>query len=337
MIADKQFVFIIGAPRSGTTWLQAMLGAHPSVCTFGEMQLYNFYTLPWALAWNAQIKFGDFNGLPTVWSEEELYQFLREFVDRVYGRVLDSKPTATIILDKHPGYSDGTEHINRLIPGAKFIHIIRDGRDVAASMLAAYRGWGKVWAAKDIETAASVWKGMVMGARDAGRYGDRYLEVRYEELLASGVTVLKRVFDFIGVQSELENIASIYSQHQFEKMKRKSTGTNGLLLPPGFFRKGRVGDWQEALTPTERYKFHEAAGDLLCALGYAQHSWWSEHGYQRFTMPLLTFLSSGQSCRRKTIGLIKRILGPAWTDRISAARARLRQWETDESKSSSVS
>ncbi len=324
MIADKQFVFIIGAPRSGTTWLQAMLGAHPAVCTFGEMQLYNFYTLPWTVAWRTQIKFGDFNGLPTVWSEEELYEFLREFVDRVYSRVINTKPTANIILDKHPGYSDGTEHINRLIPGSKFIHIIRDGRDVVASMLAASKGWGKIWAASDVETAASVWKRMVVGAREAGRCGDRYLEVRYEELLSKGVTVLKRVFDFMGVQTELQNVASIYSQHQFETMKQKSIGTNGLPLPAGFFRKGRVGDWRQTLTARERYKLNEQAGDLLCALGYADDSWWSERSYQRFTMPLFTALSSGRHWRQTTGSLVKRILGREWTERISTARAWLR-------------
>jgi hypothetical protein len=44
MVLEKQFLFIIGAPRSGTTWLQAMLGAHPSICTTGELKLFDLFT-----------------------------------------------------------------------------------------------------------------------------------------------------------------------------------------------------------------------------------------------------------------------------------------------------
>ena len=165
-----------------------MLGAHPSVCTFAELKLYDSYIAPWIKAWEGQIslqKYDDFSGLPTVWSEEELYDFLREFLTRVYERVLATKPEATILLDKHPGYSDHVEYINRLIPNARFIHVIRDGRDVVASLLAASQGWGKLWAPKDVESAASIWKKHVLAAREAHKYDGRYLEVRYEELLTA--------------------------------------------------------------------------------------------------------------------------------------------------------
>src|SRR5262245_59414354 len=155
VLHNKQFVFIIGAARSGTTWLQAMLGSHPYVCTFGELQLYEFYTAPWVEAWKRQVEFGSFNGLSTVWSEEDLYYFC-EFRDKIYSKVLYSKSSSIIILEKHPGNSLYVEHINKLVPNTKFIHLIRDGRDVVVSLLAASQSWGKLWAPKDMQSAASL-------------------------------------------------------------------------------------------------------------------------------------------------------------------------------------
>jgi hypothetical protein len=49
-------VFIVGAPRSGTTWLQAMIGAHPSICTTDELKLFNLFTGPWEESWELLLK-----------------------------------------------------------------------------------------------------------------------------------------------------------------------------------------------------------------------------------------------------------------------------------------
>jgi LPS sulfotransferase NodH len=316
VLFDKQFVFIIGAPRSGTTWLQAMLGAHPSVCTFGELQLYDFYTAPWVAAWKKQVELGGFNGLPTLWDEETLYQFLREFLDRVYSLALDAKPGATILLDKHPGYSRHVEHIDLLVPNAKFIHVIRDGRDVAVSLLAASEEWAKLWAPKDIRSAAVFWKALVLEARKAQPYTQRYMELRYEDLFSNGIGVLKDLFEFIGAPIDDEDVKSIFNSNQFEKMKQKGTGTNKRPLPEAFFRKGQVGDWQTVLNPAQRLIFHDMAGDLLCELGYANDSWWIGRWHQRLTLPLLN------KRRRKAIlsHAIKRLLGPTWTGRLRAIK-----------------
>jgi LPS sulfotransferase NodH len=80
---EKEFVFIIGAPRSGTTWLQALIGSSPAVSTMGEMKIFDFYTASWIKAWEDQMQlrnYGNISGLPTVWSEEDFYGFLQEFI-----------------------------------------------------------------------------------------------------------------------------------------------------------------------------------------------------------------------------------------------------------------
>jgi len=50
-VLRKEFLFIVGSPRSGTTWLQLMLGSHPSVCATAELTLYDKYLAPWLDAW----------------------------------------------------------------------------------------------------------------------------------------------------------------------------------------------------------------------------------------------------------------------------------------------
>jgi hypothetical protein len=51
---EKNFLFIIGSPRSGTMWLQLMIGGHPLVCATTELRLYNKYTAPWLEAWKGE-------------------------------------------------------------------------------------------------------------------------------------------------------------------------------------------------------------------------------------------------------------------------------------------
>jgi hypothetical protein len=334
MIPDKQFVFIIGAPRSGTTWLQAMIAAHPSVCsTIDELKLFDFFTVPLEEGWQYLLSLekdtgGGRNGLAAMWTDREFYEFLSEFVGRVYSQVLAMKPEAAILLDKAPAYSNYVEHINRLIPQAKFLHMIRDGRDVAVSLLAAAQGWGRLWAPKEIELAASAWKSHVLGAQKARQYGERYSEVRYEELLTNGVQVLQRVFEFIGVPIDAENVLAIYKRHQFENMKQDGRGVHNFALPKEFFRKGEAGDWRNSLNPGQRYIFEEKAGDLLCALRYSDDSWWFDHPYQRVTVPLRVMLSSRSRMKMRAVETIKRALGPKWTERIRGARSRSRRKDT---------
>jgi hypothetical protein len=297
VLFDKQFVFIIGAPRSGTTWLQAMLGAHPSICTLTELKLYNDFTAPWIHAWKTQAsqhQYGNLTGLPTLWTEEEFYTYLREFLDRVYSHILEAKPDASVVLDKTPGYAFFIEDIERLVPKAKYIHIIRDGRDVATSMLAASQGWAKAWAPHEVKSAAAGWKKYVMAAQKARRLGERYLEVRYENILADGPQVLGTLFEFVGVPCDREQLLAISDDHTFEQMKQGKTESNKIYQAEGFFRKGQSGDWKNGLTASQQFIFHDVAGELLCELGYANEAWWIGNRYQRLTLPLLD-----KSWRRK--------------------------------------
>jgi hypothetical protein len=147
-------------------------------------------------------------------------------------------------------------------------------------------------------------------------------------LLTIGVQELQRVFEFIGVPIDAENVAAIYKRHQFENMKQDGRGVHNFALPKEFFRKGEAGDWRNSLNPGQRYLFYETAGDLLCALGYSDDLWWFDHPYQRMTVPLRAMLSSRSRMKMKAVEMIKRALGPKWTERIRGARSRSRGKDT---------
>ena len=289
-VLEKEFLFIIGSPRSGTTWLQLMLGAHPQVCATTELRLYNKYIAPWLQAWKEESPLTEegnhYLGLPVLWTEAEFHEFLRGFLDRVYTKVIAAKAAATHILDKHPQYSQFVEDIHFFIPGARFIHVIRDGRDVAVSLAAASRQMG--WFAREpLPDYGAFWKRELLAARKASGYTGRYLEVRYEELSASPASALKSVFGFCGLAASDELVAAIVEKHKFENLKRsRLSPAEGVRVPEGHYRQGKVGSWHREFTALQRYLFDKTAGDLLRELGYAQRGWWAEGPHQRALLPV---------------------------------------------------
>ena len=313
--SPDRFVVIIGAPRSGTTWIHAMLGAHPDACATAELMLFNLYTVPWEEAYRHQEDLAGNAGrlgLPLLWSAEDLDSFLREFLDRAYAQVLARKPGARLMVDKHPGYSGHTAHIDRLCPGARFIHVIRDGRDVVASLLEASRGWGSRWAPSKVDAAVMTWTSFVAEARKAARHRDRYLEVRYEDLFTRGRERVAGIFRFCGIDADPALADRICRDHVFDRMKQSGTGAGPSRPPDSFFRKGRVGDWRNVLPARTRYRVHEPAGPLLRDLGYTRHgdAWWALRPGERLTLPIRGLADSQQRRRRRRVRALRQELGP---------------------------
>jgi hypothetical protein len=298
MITDKQFIFIVGSPRSGTTWLQMMLGAHPLVCTTAELTLFTKYTASWISAWERETAINARGlyriGLPVLWSSDDFYGFLREFLERAYARVTVTKPQATHILDKHPPYSDVVEQIDMLLPNSLFVHVIRDGRDVAVSMVAARQSMG--FGPKNICEAATRWKRGIQGARVASKYRNRYLELRYEDMLKDGIKALKSVFKFCDLTCNHEDICRIVEGHRFDRMKAGSVtpGTKVEAMQSSL-RKGKSGNWKEELRPIEKYLFDKYAGALLSELGYAERGWWWKSRHEKYVLPLLSIIQRRRS------------------------------------------
>ncbi len=163
--------------------------------------------------------------------------------------------------DKTPGSVTQIELLAELFPEAKFVHIIRDGRAVALSYLERPE-----WGPETMAEAANHWKNRVRRGRVAGQAigADRYMEVRYEDVVADPETVARTVCDFLGLDFEdgmlryheksEEFIASTKDPEAFKNLSRPITG--GLRA------------WEDEISPGDRKLFEAIAGDLLEELEY---------------------------------------------------------------------
>ena len=165
--------------------------------------------------------------------------------------------------DKTPLYMQHLPLLERLFPSARFVHLIRDGRDAALSYLAVPEGimtagWGHP---HDAAGFAAQWATEVRDARALGRrVGEaRYLELGYEALVADAPGSLREVCRFAGLEYDDGMLGYVGETESARKAHQQR-----LNEPP------RVGvrDWRTEMAPIDVAAFESVAGDLLAELGY---------------------------------------------------------------------
>jgi hypothetical protein len=244
-------IIVYGAPRSGTTFLRAVLSEHPDVFLSMETRVFDWaYHAGRVLATDkryVQYHRQEFLEALRPW----LRWFLRDYYRRIGGGKFHWG-------DKHPHYAANVkilEEIRYLFPGTRFIHITRDGRDVVTSLLR--RGW------VDLEEAHNVWLTHVRIGREFGASlpPDQYFELRYEDLVEDGVGKASEVFDFLGI--ELDAAVVAYCERQLAERTPLSEPTRetGAI--------GRLGsDWSTQLTEEQQRESLALLGETLAELGY---------------------------------------------------------------------
>lgn len=286
---NKQFIFIVGSPRSGTSWLHTMLREHPQVAAIqAELTVFTYlgHLDHRFQSEKHHLDQGHWQqGAPLLFQEDEFYHSLRSLADEAYSRVLKFNPEATHILDKHPAYALQLPLIYRLYPQCKVIHIIRDGREVAVSMMSAKRRIG--FGAGEIRGASREWHRHITQARIAGvSMGlQRYMEVRYEDLVEHTATELERVFAFSGLSLSEDETIRIAQENHIDR-KQVSSGDaqlNALRATPHAI-------WKTKLSLEERWTMDRMVGALLFELGYAEHGWWALNRTDRLKMYFHPFL-----------------------------------------------
>jgi hypothetical protein len=263
---DFPLALVVGAQRSGTTWLQQLLSAHPRIAVGYESNLFSKYLKDaWAIWWSedsARRRTGGTRGLAAYVTVEEWAALLGSVARGVFRNVLREKPGAELVAEKTPDHALYLPMIRWLFPKVKVIHIIRDGRDVVASLLAAAaKPWGAGWAPSEVAEAARLWVEWVLAAhQDALTYPDLHLEVRYESLRATGPETLGGVYRFLGVPLEDRATHEIYRMLDFEQMRAGQAPVTQILtgeIRREYERAAGLDESTAASTPIESIAVRE--------------------------------------------------------------------------------
>jgi Sulfotransferase family len=280
--------FVVGMNRSGTTLLRMMLDSHPELTIPPETHF-----VPDVIracrrkggkpeevlaAMKSRREWGDFG-----FDDDEMLGLLRE-----RGRRLDPGDALRAFYEtyaaregkprwgeKTPRYVGKMRQIQAALPEARFVHVVRDGRDVALSVL---DRTVRDLSASDV---GKRWKRKIQKARDAAPKLDHYVEVRYEDLILATEPTLRRICEFI----ELGWDDAVLDYHErsperLEEMKRalpadrrsseldveRRMATHAMTTQRP--DADRVGRWKRQMGDADRRAFEEVAGEMLADLGY---------------------------------------------------------------------
>jgi hypothetical protein len=186
-------IFLVGAERSGTTVLRLMLNCHPQIAWCSEFE-YTVDQIANMKSWPNLDQYYDWLDIHRIFQATGFTidrrlsypQLVNSFL--VQRREREGKPIVGATVHRH------FDQLLRIWPDARFIHLIRDGRDVARSCIG--MGWaGNVWTgSKRWLEAEQLWTKM---ARDLP--AEKYTEIQYETLIKDPVSTLTHLCDFIGI------------------------------------------------------------------------------------------------------------------------------------------
>jgi hypothetical protein len=295
------YVFIVGCPRSGTTLLKRLVDAHPRIAITPETHwIPSFFrertgltpegsATPALIA--ALLEYRTFPNLDIGRQElEQLFSPLTQpfppdggegcvrgpsgepvpyaqFVSGIfelYGR----RQGKQLVGDKTPGYSRDVPLLHELWPRARFVHLIRDGRDVCLSAMNWTSKTAKLqtrfptWRAHPVMTAALWWHWHVRLARQAGRaLGQQlYYEIRYEALVARPVDECARLCAFLGVA--YDDVMLRFHEGRTAEKPCRDAKHDWMPVTPG------LRDWRSQLPSGDVESFEAVVGDVLDELGY---------------------------------------------------------------------
>ena len=306
------YVFIVGCPRSGTSLLKRMLNAHFQIAVFGEshwiVQLFEEQRglTPQGLATpeltshlvdspkfnRLRISRGQLEALLATGQPITYASFVAGIFD-LYGK----SQGKVLVGNKTPWFVRRIKTLYSLWPTARFVHIIRDGRDVCLSMAnwpTTHRNHParfSTWNEDAVSTAALWWEYMVRIGREAGESlgPELYYEMRYESLVENPAEECSRLCSFLGLPYDDAML-------RFYEGQTKATAARPITLG--------LRDWRHQMPADDVARFEAAAGEILDQLGYSR-----------------AFPASG-SARLQRTTKIRTLLAqdPAWRDHTSESR-----------------
>jgi LPS sulfotransferase NodH len=219
----KTRIFLVGCPRSGTTLLQSLLAAHPEITSFPESHFCNAIFINRTpkrqkLRLASKLAYTKLEKFLREISQEEMKQYLPKFglfpSQYAYSfiKILDiltEQQDKSIWLEKTPGHIHYIHYLEKWVKDAKFIHIIRNGADVVASLFEVTHQYPNIWgSARDIDQCIQQWTENVRLTK-SHLFKFNHTLVEYEKLIENPRAILTEVCEFIRVEFE-ENMLQDY-------------------------------------------------------------------------------------------------------------------------------
>jgi hypothetical protein len=283
--AVNPYFFVVGCPRSGTTLLRRMLDAHPRLAMMPRETHFipRIYERRAGLTIEGEVTpavvdelLADRHFARLGIDREALEQLLTREEPTPYAslvsRIFDMQGRARgteLVGDKTPGYVRHLRTLHALWPETRFVHLIRDGRDVGLSLLEWRKGprlAGRFssWAEDPVSTTALWWEWHVrLGREDGLSLGpERYRELRYESLVSNPERECSAVCNFLGVRYDDAMV-------RFQRGRERGGPGRGAK---GAWRPVTAGlrDWRTQMPAGDIERFEAAAGELLDELDYGR-------------------------------------------------------------------
>ncbi len=257
---EPEYIFIGGAGRSGTTLLRAMLDAHPRIRCGPELKVIPDLC-QMRLGWTKTLG-------PELQAAGAKPDVLDQMLKATVSTLLDGAgPSAPRIAEKTPHNLLFMDLLGRVFPRAMFIHVVRDGRAVAASLVR--QKWNNpitgepLWYCANLTNAAKYWKDTVQAVQaQANAVNGRYIEVRYERLVADPEGEMRRLLAMLGEPWD----ASVLSHHAADVVL-PDTETSSEAVSEPLHQKG-LNRWRRELGPEEQLEVTEVASEVLASFGY---------------------------------------------------------------------
>ena len=278
-----QLFFIVGAQKSGTTWLQKSLNSIDGIHCLGEGHFIDKLLMPVAQTrheynqmmqivqervYEGQVFYGS---VP----DQEFLGLMRSWILTIMLRTANAPRESILALgDKTPANSFHIPTLKQLFPRSRFLHILRDGRDVAIS---AFRHRERILsetqeASLDLKTETpqllAKWAGFTRAVRKAEKAGIPIHTVRYEAMLENGVASLRSCVDHLLPDNSIsdDQLQTAVDANSFQSL---SGGRNpGEIDNNSFVRRGEAGSWRDELGPDAAERFNPEDRELLEQLGY---------------------------------------------------------------------
>ncbi len=264
-------MWVFGHPRSGTTWLGQLLADGLNLRLWNEPYLGQFLAFTNLLRDNEPARFED----PTFWmshpQEEHWRASLNAFFMDVIARQGGPEAGFAGLAIKEPNGTVVAPLIVKAMPRAKFIFMLRDPRDVIASLIDARKPGS--WMSERVQEEFNRTKVVNQSIKRFLRIAEglrqiealapgRLYEMRYERLRRDPFAEMNHLAHILGLPCDEAALRKAIDRHDYERIPDERKG------PGRFVRTARVGGWQAELEAGEIAAIHHQLGAFLTELGY---------------------------------------------------------------------